>query len=187
MMSHSTDGTGDGPASRIQVTGIEVATSGASAIDAVSEAVCSLFLLAMIVMIGAEAIARNVFGTSLQVTDEVGGYLLVALTFLSMSVAESHGVFHRVELVQMRLSPSFRIVSQIVFDLMALVASVLASWQSIRLTPNSWPAEDVAPTPLATPLWLPQASMGLGMVLLCLALTRTIAAKVIVLRRSAAQ
>ena len=187
MMSHSTDGTGDGPASRIQVTGIEVATSGASAIDAVSEAVCSLFLLTMIVMIGAEAIARNVFGTSLQVTDEVGGYLLVALTFLSMSVAESHGVFHRVELVQMRLSPSFRIVSQIVFDLMALVASVLVSWQLIRLTLNSWHAEDVAPTPLATPLWLPQASMGLGMVLLCLALTRTIAAKVIVLRRSAAQ
>jgi len=187
MMSHSTDGTGDGPASRIQVTGIEVATSGASAIDAVSEAVCSLFLLAMIVMIGAEAIARNVFGTSLQVTDEVGGYLLVALTFLSMSVAESHGAFHRVELVQMRLSPSLRIVSQIVFDLMALAASVLVSWQLIRLTLNSWHAEDVAPTPLATPLWLPQASMGLGMVLLCLALTRTIAAKVIVLRRSAAQ
>jgi len=187
MMSHSTDGTGDGPASRIQVTGIEVATSGASAIDAVSEAVCSLFLLTMIVMIGAEAIARNVFGTSLQVTDEVGGYLLVALTFLSMSVAESHGAFHRVELVQMRLSPSFRIVSQIVFDLMALAASVLVSWQLIRLALNSWRAEDVAPTPLATPLWLPQASMGLGMVLLCLALTRTIAAKVIVLRRSSAR
>jgi len=186
-MSHSTDGTGDGPASRVEVTGVEVATSGASAIDAVSEAVCSLFLLTMIVMIGAEAIARNVFGTSLQVTDEVGGYLLVALTFLSMSVAESHGAFHRVELVQMRLSPSLRIVSQIVFDLMALAASVLVSWQLIRLALNSWRAEDVAPTPLATPLWLPQASMGLGMVLLCLALTRTIAAKVIVLRRSAAQ
>src|SRR5882762_4349553 len=181
-MSHSVDVSGAGLPPRV-----EVPVSGANAIDAVSEAVCCLLLLAMIVMIGAEAIARNVFGTSLQVTDEVGGYLLVALTFLSMSVAESHGVFHRVELVQMRLSPSFRIVSQIVFDLMALVASVLVSWQLIRLTLNSWRAEDVAPTPLATPLWLPQASMGLGMVLLCLALTRTIAAKVIVLRRSAAQ
>ena len=49
------------------------------------------------------------FGTSLQITDEVGGYLLVALTFLSMSVAEAHGAFHRVEFVQMRLSPSARI------------------------------------------------------------------------------
>jgi TRAP-type C4-dicarboxylate transport system permease small subunit len=182
MMSHSGEVTGGGPAPRV-----EAPASGPSAIDAVSEAVCSLFLLAMIVMIGAEAIARNVFGTSLQVTDEVGGYLLVALTFLSMSVAESHGAFHRVELVQMRLTPSLRIVSQIVFDLMALAAAMLVSWQLIRLALNSWRAEDVAPTPLGTPLWLPQTSMGLGMVLLCLALIRTIAAKVMVLRRSAAR
>jgi TRAP-type C4-dicarboxylate transport system permease small subunit len=182
MMSHSVDVTGDGPAPRV-----EAPASGPSAIDVACEAVCSLFLLAMIAMIGAEAIARNVFGTSLQVTDEVGGYLLVALTFLSMSVAESHGAFHRVELVQMRLSSSLRIVSQIVFDLMALAASMLVSWQLIRLALNSWRAEDVAPTPLGTPLWLPQTSMGLGMALLCLALMRTIAAKVMVLRRSAAR
>ncbi len=65
---------------------------------------CALFLIAMIVLIGAEAIARNVFATSLQITDEIGGYLLVALTFLSMSVAEAHGAFHRVELIQSRLN-----------------------------------------------------------------------------------
>jgi TRAP-type C4-dicarboxylate transport system permease small subunit len=181
-MSHPVEASNDGPASRV-----EVPASGPSPIDVVCEAVCSLFLLAMIVMIGAEAIARNVFGTSLQVTDEVGGYLLVALTFLSMSVAESHGAFHRVELVQMRLKPSLRIISQIMFDLMALAASMLVSWQLIRLALNSWRAEDVAPTPLGTPLWLPQTSMGLGMALLCLALMRSIATKVRYLRGSAAR
>jgi TRAP-type C4-dicarboxylate transport system permease small subunit len=180
-MSHSVEVSGASPAPH------EVPVSGASVIDTVSEAVCCLFLLAMIVMIGAEAIARNAFGTSLQITDEVGGYLLVALTFLSMSVAESHGGFHRVELVQMRLSPSARIMSQIVFDLMSLAASVLVSWQLIRLALNSWRAEDIAPTPLGTPLWLPQTTMGLGMVLLCLALVRTIATKVNYLRKGAAQ
>jgi TRAP-type C4-dicarboxylate transport system permease small subunit len=181
-MSHSPEVSGAGPAPRV-----EVPVSGTSAIDVASEAVCCVFLLAMIAMIGAEAIARNLFGTSLQVTDEVGGYLLVALTFLSMSVAESHGGFHRVELVQMRLSPSDRTVSQIVFELMSLGAAALVSWQLIRLALNSWRAEDVAPTPLGTPLWFPQISMGLGMRLLCLALMRTIAMKVIVLRRGAAQ
>jgi TRAP-type C4-dicarboxylate transport system permease small subunit len=141
----------------------------------------------MIVMIGAEAIARNFLGTSLQITDEVGGYLLVALTFLSMSVAEAHGAFHRVEFVQMRLSPSARIISQIIFDLMSLVASTLVTWQLIRLALNSFRTEDVAPTPLATPLWMPQASMGIGMALLCLALLRTIAAKIRYLRAGAAR
>jgi len=162
-----------------------VPTAGASLVDAICEAVCSLFLIAMIVMIGAEAIARNVFGTSLQITDEVGGYLLVALTFLSMSVAESHGGFHRVEFVQMRLSPRLRIVSQIVYELISLAASALVTWQLVRLALNSFHTEDVAPTPLATPLWMPQTSMGVGMALLCLALVRTIIAKVRVLRRGA--
>jgi TRAP-type C4-dicarboxylate transport system permease small subunit len=181
-VAHSAEVSGAGPG-----PGVEVPVSGASVIDTVSEAVCCLFLLAMIVMIGAEAIARNAFGTSLQITDEVGGYLLVALTFLSMSVAESHGGFHRVELVQMRLSPSARIISQIVFDLMSLAASALVSWQLIRLALNSWRAEDVAPTPLGTPLWLPQTAMGVGMVLLCLALLRTVATKVNYLRKGAAR
>ena len=170
-MSQSADVRGD-PTHRV-----EVPSAGASGVDVASEALCSLFLLAMIVMIAAEAIARNVFGTSLQITDEVGGYLLVALTFLSMSVAESHGAFHRVELVQMRLSRNARIASQIVFDLMALAASGLVTWQLVRLAINSWRAEDMAPTPLGTPLWLPQTSMGIGMALLCLALLRSIATK----------
>jgi TRAP-type C4-dicarboxylate transport system permease small subunit len=156
---------------------IETVASGPSQIEIGSELVCSLFLMAMIVLIGAEAIARNVFATSLQVTDEIGGYLLVAMTFLSMSVAEAHGAFHRVELIQARVGKKVRMISQIVFDLMSLGASALVTWQLTRLTLNSWRAEDVAPTPLQTPLWLPQSTMAIGMALLCFALLRTIIAK----------
>jgi TRAP-type C4-dicarboxylate transport system permease small subunit len=163
---------------------IETVSSGPSQVENTSETLCALFLVAMIVLIGAEAIARNVFHTSLQITDEVGGYLLVALTFLSMPVAEAHGAFHRVELVQSKLSPSARIISQIVFDLMSLIASGLITWQLTRLVLNSWRAEDVAPTPLQTPLWVPQASMAIGMALLCFALIRTMIAKARHLRRS---
>jgi TRAP-type C4-dicarboxylate transport system permease small subunit len=162
---------------------IETVSSGPSRIENTSETLCALFLLAMIVLIGAEAIARNVFGTSLQITDEVGGYLLVALTFLSMPVAEAHGAFHRVELIQSKLTPSGRIISQIVFDLMSLIASALITWQLTRLVLNAWRAEDVAPTPLQTPLWMPQASMAIGMALLCFALIRTMIAKARHLRR----
>jgi len=163
---------------------IETVSSGPSQIENGSELLCSLFLMAMIVLIAAEAIARNVFATSLQVTDEIGGYLLVAMTFLSMSVAEAHGAFHRVELIQARVGKTLRMISQIVFDLMSLGASALVTWQLTRLTLNSWRAEDVAPTPLQTPLWLPQSTMAIGMALLCFALLRTIIAKAKRLRGS---
>ena len=163
---------------------IETVSSGPSQIENGSELVCSLFLIAMIVLIAAEAIARNVLSTSLQVTDEIGGYLLVAMTFLSMSVAEAHGAFHRVELIQARVGKKVRMISQIVFDLTSLGASALVTWQLTRLTLNSWRAEDVAPTPLQTPLWLPQSTMAIGMALLCFALLRTIIAKAKRLRGS---
>jgi TRAP-type C4-dicarboxylate transport system permease small subunit len=164
---------------------IETIASGPSLIEKGSEALCALFLLAMIVLIGSEAIARNVFATSLQVTDEIGGYLLVAMTFLSMSVAEAHGAFHRVELIQARVGLNPRLISQIVFDLMSLTASAVITWQLTRLVLNSWRAEDVAPTPLQTPLWLPQSTMAIGMVLLCFALIRTILTKAKRVRGSA--
>ena len=156
---------------------IETIASGPSPVEKGSEALCAFFLLAMIVLIGSEAIARNVFATSLQVTDEIGGYLLVATTFLSMSVAEAHGAFHRVELIQARLGAHLRVISQILFDFMSLAAAAAVTWQLTRLVLNSWRSEDVAPTPLQTPLWLPQSMMAIGMALLCLALSRTIITK----------
>lgn len=165
---------------------IDAPVAGASIIDKVSESACSLFLVAMIVMISMEAIARNIFHTSLQITDEVGGYLLVAITFLSMSVAEANGAFHRVELVQMRLSRKAQLASQTIFDVLSLAASAAVTWQLIRLTMNSWRSEDVAATPLQTPLWIPQSVMGLGMALLCLALVRSILVKLARLRADGA-
>jgi TRAP-type C4-dicarboxylate transport system permease small subunit len=165
---------------------IETVNSGPSLIEDGSEALCALFLITMIVLIGAEAIARNVFATSLQITDEIGGYLLVALTFLSMSVAESHGAFHRVELFQSRLKKPAQMMTQIAFDIISLGASALVTWQLARVALNSWWAEDVAPTPLQTSLWIPQSAMSIGMALLCFALIRTILAKARRLRGSPA-
>jgi hypothetical protein len=90
---------------------IENVIPGSTLVEDACETICALFLVASIVLIAAEAIARNVFATSFQITDEVCGYLLVALTFLSMSVAEAHGAFHRVELVQTRLSFAARLIA----------------------------------------------------------------------------
>jgi TRAP-type C4-dicarboxylate transport system permease small subunit len=162
---------------------VENVVAGSTPVEDGCETICALFLMASIVLIAAEAIARNVFATSFQITDEVCGYLLVALTFLSMSVAEAHGAFHRVELVQVRLSFAARLISQMVFDVISLIASALVTWQLYRLAYNSWRTQDVAPTPLQTPLWLPQSAMAIGMLLLCFALIRTMLTKASLLRR----
>ena len=165
---------------------IDAPASGASILDRLSEAICSLFLLAAIGLIFTEVIARNVFHTSLEISDEVVGYLLVTITFLSMPVAEAYGAFHRVELMQMRLSRRGQLISQTVFDLLSLAVSIAVTWQLVRLAMNSWRSADVAATLLQTPLWFPQSAMGLGMALLCLALLRSIKVKLALLRTGGA-
>jgi hypothetical protein len=43
------------------------------------ELLCALGLVVMIVLIAAGVLCRSLFGFSLQITDELGGYLLVAI------------------------------------------------------------------------------------------------------------
>src|ERR1700761_5074291 len=112
---------------------VDPIAAGSTLVEDICETICALFLIVSIVLIAAEAIARNLFAFSFQITDEVCGYLLVALTFLSMSVAEAHGAFHRVELVQTRLTAAGRLASQLVFDFISLIASLLVTWQLYRL------------------------------------------------------
>lgn len=151
--------------------------SGLGLIDRCCEVLCGLALITMIVLIGAEAIARNLLGFSLQITDEVGGYLLVAVSFLSLSVAQSRGAFHHVELVQSRLTARGRLLSGLVFDLLSLAACAIITWQLIDMEMNSWQSGDAAATPLGTPLWLPQIVMPIGTALFCVAIVRSILRK----------
>lgn len=154
-------------------------------IDRWCEVLCGIALVTMIVLIGAEAITRNIFGFSLQVTDEVGGYLLVAVSFLSLSVAQSRSAFHHVELVQGKLGARGRLLSGLVFDLLSLGACAIITWQLVELEMNSWQTGDTAATPLGTPLWLPQLVMPIGTALFCIAIVRSIVRKVQLLPGSA--
>ena len=51
---------------------------------------------------------RNVFHYSWEGTDEVGSYLVVAATFLSLATCQAYGGYHELQIVKMRLSPRTR-------------------------------------------------------------------------------
>jgi TRAP-type C4-dicarboxylate transport system permease small subunit len=134
-------------------------------------------LIVTLVLVAVDIVTRWLFNFSFEVSDEVGGYMLVVITFLSLPVCQVHGSFHQVELVQARLSPRARALSQLIFVLLALAASMLLAWQFIRLELSSWRFGDVAPTYLATPQWLPRLPMAVGMIALCFSLVRTLIAQ----------
>ena len=144
-----------------------------SIVARVSEWLCNLTLVAMLVIITAEAVAR-LFGHSLEMADEVGGYLLVAISFFSLAVCQVSGSFHHLELLQPRLSDRGRAMWSVIFNVLSLACTLVIFWQLCRLEMQSWSYGDVAPTELQTPLWLPRLTMPLGMFGLSLVLLRSL-------------
>ena len=73
----------------------------------------------MLVVIGADIFTRYLLNFSFEVADELGGYMLVVMTFVSLSVCQVTNSFHQVELVQARLSQRGRALSAAFFDVLA--------------------------------------------------------------------
>jgi TRAP-type C4-dicarboxylate transport system permease small subunit len=134
-------------------------------------------LLVMLGLVAVDIVTRSLLNFSFEVSDEVGGYMLVVISFVSLSACHVNRSFHEVEFVQARLGARGRSVSRLLFGLLALAASALLAWQYLRFELSSWRYGDVAPTYLATPLWLPRLAMALGMLALCFSLCRTLAAE----------
>lgn len=132
-----------------------------------------LVVVTLILMIAAEVIARSVFGSSLEVTDELGGYALIVVAFVSLPTCQAQGAFHHVQFLDAKLGPLARAILHLIFTLVSLLAVAVLCWQFVLFTLVSWQSGDVAATSLMTPLWIPRAVMSMGTACLCLSLCRT--------------
>jgi TRAP-type transport system small permease protein len=149
-----------------------------SIVERVCKLACAAALVVMLAVIGTDIFTRSVFNFSFEISDELGGYMLVLITFLSLPVCQINDSFHHVELVQSRLSPLGRAVSRVIFDLLSFTFCALLFWQLVRFEISSFRFADRAPTYLDTPLWIPQLAMMLGAAALCFSMLRTLAADI---------
>jgi len=136
-----------------------------------TSAIC---MVGMVLLILAEVVLRGVFNSTTEHSDELVGYLLVGLSFLSLALCQSRGAFHRVEMVQMRLGPRGQALSALVFDLLSFAYIALTGWYFLQFVMSSYRREAMASTVLATPLWIPESVMILGAVMLLLSLGQSI-------------
>jgi TRAP-type C4-dicarboxylate transport system permease small subunit len=165
-MAQIEDGHGDAAAHPI----------GEGLVERVCKYTCVAALVVMLVIIGTDIVTRSVFNFSFEISDELGGYMLVVITFVSLPVCQANNSFHHVELVQSRLSARGRAISRVIFDLLSFAFCALLLWQLVRFELSSWRFADRAPTYLATPLWLPRVVMAIGAAALCLSVLRTLVA-----------
>jgi TRAP-type C4-dicarboxylate transport system permease small subunit len=153
-----------------------------TAVERTCKLACVAALAVMLIVIGTDIVTRSLFNFSFEISDELGGYMLVVMTFVSLPVCQISDSFHHVELVQSRLSPFGRAMSRVIFDVLSLVFCALLLWQLVRFQLSSFRFGDQAPTYLATPLWIPRIAMAVGAAALCFSMVRTLAADVAALR-----
>jgi TRAP-type C4-dicarboxylate transport system permease small subunit len=134
----------------------------------------SACMIGMVGLMLAEIVLRGGFNSTTEHSDELVGYLLVGISFLSLALCQGTGAFHRVELVQMRLGPRGQAISALVFDVVSFGYVALTAWYFLQFVMSSYRREAHAATVLETPLWIPESVMVLGATLLLIALGRTI-------------
>jgi TRAP-type C4-dicarboxylate transport system permease small subunit len=124
--------------------------------------ICEAGIVAMGGIVILEIVTRNLFGFSFEMSEEIGGYIIVGITFLSLPVCQVYRSYHHVQFLRARLSPRMQALSHLIFDALSLLFCLVLFWQLTRFVSATWRSEDAAPTLLATPLWIPQALMPIG-------------------------
>jgi TRAP-type C4-dicarboxylate transport system permease small subunit len=121
--------------------------------------------LAMVVT----GIAGRLFYFNVPGTDAYAGYCMAAAGFLALAHTLKRGEHIRVTLILEHAPPRI----QRALELWALaVASLLAglfAFYSARLSWQSFDFHDISTGNDATPLWIPQLTMALGTIVLCVA------------------
>lgn len=114
-------------------------------------------------------IAGRQLGFSMAGMDAYAGYCLAAGSFLAMGYALRSGDHIRVTLILQRLTGRARWWMEVVCLVIATLLSGYFAWFAARLVWGSYTFNDVSQNVDATPLWIPQLSMALGLFGLALA------------------
>ncbi|WP_419913904.1 TRAP transporter small permease [Hoeflea sp.] len=132
-----------------------------------TQAICSVVLVGMLVTVLANVIARSVFSISLGFGDEYAAYALVALAFLGAPVAyRKKRSMMQVTMLYERWSASVRSYLDVLWHLIGLAfSSTLLFYLGVHWL-STFDKGTISTTSTNTPLWMPQLLMPLGSALL---------------------
>lgn len=131
--------------------------------------VAEFALVAMLVVMVAEVVARQIFHSSLLIAEELASYFLLAATFLGLGLAFFDGALFRMEAIIERVRGAPRQTYELVLGLLALAVSAILTWWLTDYTLSTFDRGLVSDGRVPIPLWIPQVTMPLGALLLTLA------------------
>lgn len=102
--------------------------------------------------------------------EEIVAWLTAAAAFTGLAHTFKHGDFVRVELLLSRLSPRLRRGVEILALSIGTLFTGYMAWSTIAYVMESYSFGDMASGQIVIPIWIPQLSFVLGVVLLFIAM-----------------
>lgn len=127
--------------------------------------------LAIICLLTLTSISARLLGIFVPIDAEVSGFAMAASTFLALPWTFKSGDHIRVSVVLQKLPPRARYFTEIWCLLFAMVCIGLLARSTARMFIESYEINDLSTGIVPIPLWIPQASMLLGVSLLFVALS----------------
>ena len=124
----------------------------------------SLFLIAILVLIVAQMVARWT-STTFSGAPNYAGYCMAAASFLAFAHALNRGAHIRVSILLNALG-THKYWLEVFCFLVGSAASSYLAWYAIRANIWSHKFNDISQGQDATPIWIPQLGMSIGAVLL---------------------
>jgi len=131
-------------------------------------ALAALFMVLLLIMVLLSILGREM-GFYVRGTDAYAGYFMAAAGFLALAHTLKRGDHIRVTLMINAVKGRFKKALEIWALVAAVALSGLFAYYSVKLSVNSFQFNDVSTGNDATPLWIPQISMGVGAVVLLIA------------------
>lgn len=134
-----------------------------------SGAFAAVCLAGICVLMLAQALGRE-FGLLIRGADDITAWLCAASAFFALGHTFRHGELVRVGLLVDMLGPKLRRLA----ELLALAGTALfvgyMAWAAARFVYDSWQFKEVAQGLIRIPIWIPQLSFVLGVLIFLLAI-----------------
>jgi TRAP-type C4-dicarboxylate transport system permease small subunit len=127
------------------------------------------FLVGIGVLMLAQIIGREL-GYQVRGADDLTAWFCAASAFLPLAHTFKRGELVRVGLLLERLRPAARRHAEIVSLGIAGIFVAYMAWSATRFVYQSWEINDVAQGMLPLPMWIPQSSFALGVIILFIAI-----------------
>lgn len=125
----------------------------------------ALSLLAIACIIIAQIVGR-LFGVLIPSADEFAGYALAGSTFLGLAYTFRANGHIRINMFTGRLSPKGAHAAEVFSLVLGTAVLGYFTWYLVDMAWTSWDFEDVSPGLIPVPLWIPQACIAFGTLLM---------------------